>query len=366
MKSRAPVRLLALLPALALAPAGTAPAFAEEVTRTVRVELPAADAARFAVENLAGTMRIGTGRGETVSAVATIHAADRALADAVRFERVEGDGGVPTLRVRYPAGVHELGYPSPNRSDGWPFLDFFSSSRYRYDGGTYTVHARHAKLLYADVDVRVPARVGEATFRDLVGRLEAENVEGKLAFAIGSADARLARVSGEIRVQGTSGDVRASEVGGDFESDLTSGDCELDDFHGERVVFHANSGDVRVRNLTARRLEVETTSGDARIAPAEVQEFAGHANSGDIQLELSRASLTKARIHTSSGDVRLRLPRDAAFEATARQGSGDIRVDWDDAVAVTRGRRIVGYRRGTGGAEIEVETGSGDFVLAPR
>ena len=70
---------------VALAAVLLSPPVAAETTRTLKVEIPPS-AARFAIENLAGTMRVAPGSGDTVVAVATVHAESEDLAAAVRFE----------------------------------------------------------------------------------------------------------------------------------------------------------------------------------------------------------------------------------------------------------------------------------------
>src|SRR2546425_6344391 len=63
---------VALLPVIALM--AIAPGIPAETTRTLRVELSADALQRFAVENLAGVMRVTTGDVKSVVAVATVHA----------------------------------------------------------------------------------------------------------------------------------------------------------------------------------------------------------------------------------------------------------------------------------------------------
>ena len=93
-----------------LAVAATTGAFAE-VTRTLRVELAGNPASSFGVENLAGVMRVTAGDGNTVVAVATVHAESAALAAAVRLEQVTGNGGEPVLRL--PSSSRHLDIPLP-------------------------------------------------------------------------------------------------------------------------------------------------------------------------------------------------------------------------------------------------------------
>jgi len=101
-------RTLALALASAALASGVAAAADSEVVRTLRAELSGADAERFVVENLAGTMWIKPSadpEDRRITVVATVHAESDALADGMRLERVTGDSGAATLRVRYPADV---------------------------------------------------------------------------------------------------------------------------------------------------------------------------------------------------------------------------------------------------------------------
>src|SRR5687767_4032472 len=85
--------------ALAVTALGAAPA-AAEVTRDLAGEIAAS--APFAVENLAGSMRVVAGDGDQVQVSAPVHAESAEVASAVRLETVRSKHGVATLRVRYP------------------------------------------------------------------------------------------------------------------------------------------------------------------------------------------------------------------------------------------------------------------------
>src|SRR5438477_9824339 len=128
-----------------------------DVVKTLHAELPA-DAAAFAVENLAGKMRVSVGDQAGVAVTATVYAETEELAGAVRIEQVSGEHG-PTLRVRYPYDrVHTFRYRDPE--SGWEggLLGLASSSSYSYDGRTVHVNPGRGTRLYADLEVVVPRR----------------------------------------------------------------------------------------------------------------------------------------------------------------------------------------------------------------
>jgi hypothetical protein len=363
------MRRLSAAVAVVLGVALAAPARAE-VTRTLRVEIPR-ESGSFKIENLAGTMTVVASGAGPVVAIATVHAENDDLAGRMRFERVASlaDAGVALFRVRYP--LEQIGtvrYPGRRQSSG--FLERLldgSRTQVRYDDRRVTVSGSSGTLLYADVEVQVPAGTEiEATFRNLVGLLKGTAVKGTMRFDTSSGDVAIERLSGKIDADTGSGDVRASSLEGTFRCDTGSGDCTLEGFRGERLTLDTGSGDVRASRVAARTLSADTGSGDIRVQDADLEEFDADTGSGNVELA-ARGAARLARIHadTGSGDVILRLGPDASFEATASQGSGDIINRYADAQPIVKRKEVIGYRRGDGRIRIEIDTGSGDLTLDP-
>jgi Putative adhesin len=337
-----------------------------ETERTLRAELSGADLADFQVEGLAGIMRISVGAVDRLTVVATVRAENADLADGVRLERVLNGGAAATLRVRYPASVTTVRYVEPGRERDWPFGDVGSSESYDYDGRRMRVNPGRGDRLSVDLAIQVPAGRRKASFRNLVGRIEADGIEGTLRFEVGSADLRLRRLDGEISVAGDSGDIQASDLKGGFDFDSSSGDCRLDDFDGGQFRFHASSGDLVARDVRAQRFETETSSGDVTVSSADIEEFRADSSSGDVAVDVAGKRLASFVATTSSGDVSLGLPADGSFDAAADQSSGDMVVGFAEGTAMHDDEALVGFRRGTGGARIRVTTSSGDFSISPR
>jgi Putative adhesin len=339
-----------------------------EAERTLRAEIPDAAHGAFAVENLVGAMHVTAGTGDSVSVVATVHAESGALAGAVRLERVAGDAGAVTLHVRYPEDERTLRYPERGENGDWSFdlFSFSSGDGHRYQGRTYRVSRSRGRLLYVDLEVRLPARVAAGRFLNLVGRIEASGLEGKLAFDVASADVRLERLRGQIALHGTSGDVTASDIGGVWSSEFNSGDCSIRGFRGESLSFRTTSGDVAARDIEASRVRIQTTSGDYSIRDADIVDLEASATSGNVEIDDRGSRLARVRIDATSGDVVLRLPRDASFQADANLSSGDIRIDYGDVHPPVDDQNRGVYRHGTGGAEIRVKTTSGNLTIEPR
>jgi hypothetical protein len=359
------VRIPVLLPILVLGV--TSSAGAAEVTRTLKAELPAAETNRFAVENLAGFMRVSVGTGDKVEAVATLHAESDEVANLVRFERVVGEHGVTTLRVRYPLDrFSEVRYPG-GETDGGLLMGLFSGSNTetRYDGHRVRINGRRGTLLYADVDVRVPKHAATAIFKTGAGPMTGSDLEGTIRFDTSHGPVTLSHMSGDVLADTGSGDVTASALKGSFKCDTGSGECVVARFSGEKLVCDTGSGKVHVSSVQAKSISIDSGSGNVRLEDTDAEDMNVDTGSGSLDLESPSRRLTRLKADTGSGSVKLRLGPDAGFEAYADLGSGDIVNHYADAQPILKRREVVGYRRGDGRIRIDVDTGSGNLVLEP-
>ncbi len=366
-----PLPVLVSLAVLALAPAAPA----AEVTRTLSAELSGDAHGAFAVENLAGSMRVVAGSADRVRVTGTVHAESDELAGSLKIVQVSGEKGVPTLRVRYPYDRHRTyryldtgsAHPDSEADHGFAWLARLfgvGGTETRYDGERVRV-ARDGVLLYADLLVEVPPSALDATFRTVVGPLDGQGVQGRLTFDTGTGRITLTKVGGTVKADTGSGDVRATDLSGSFNCDTGSGDCRVSGFQGDELKADTGSGAVRIDGARARRVAVDTGSGDVRVQVADAEEFAADTGSGGVQAELPGKALARVKADTGSGAVVLRMDPGAGFEAHADVGSGNIVSRYADAQPILHDREVIGYRRGDGRVRIDVDTGSGDVVLEP-
>jgi len=326
-----------------------------ESTRTVQATLSPGAAGSFAVENLAGTMKVVAGGGDAVEVVATVHARSAALAEEVEIEEVRGRHGVPTLRLTYPVNRYRtFRYPAGG------------SSQVEYAGRKVKVSSSSGELLWAEVEVRVPQHVEDAAFYNLIGDLTAEGLDGRIRLDGASADILARRLGGEVVADTGSGDVRLESGSGSFTCDTGSGDCMVVGFEGDELDCDTGSGDITVRNVTARRVHADTGSGHVHVENADLEEFVGDTGSGDVFVQVSGTRARRIIADTGSGDFTVELPADASFELSADLGSGDIVSRFRDAQPIVSGREVIGYRRADGAIRIGADLGSGDVVVAPR
>jgi hypothetical protein len=337
---------------LAVSTLGLVPALGAEVSKTVRLTQ---DASRpFAVENLAGSMKVVAGSGSAAEVVATLHAESQSLLDGMSFEPATDDRGRPSLRVRYPESERRFRYP---QSGG--------NTDTKYDGRRVKVSRSSGALAYADLEVRLPKNVTEAWLRNAVGSLHATGVSGTVRLDTGSGDIMVSDVEGDILADTGSGNVKATSARGRFKCDTGSGDCSISGFRGESLDLDTGSGTLDASDVEARELRADTGSGDVRVSAARVGDVKADTGSGDVELELLGGDLSRVKADTGSGNVHLRLPADASFEVRADMGSGDLESGFSDAQAIVNRREVVGYRRGDGRIKIDVDTGSGDVRVDP-
>ncbi len=383
---RSPVVLSVIFVALLL----VGPLSAAETTRTIRVELPENASELFGIENLAGSMVVRPGSGSRVVAVATVHAESAELAETIRIEQVDGENGRPALRVIYPLDEHRtIRYPGGSadtgRSGGFlaRFFGGNSQTRTRYAGRKVTVSSDKGVLLYADLEIEIPARPVDAYFSNAAGPMHASEVEGRLEFSTGAGDVHLEKVHGEMTVDTGSGDVKVDEGNGSISVDTGSGDvtisssegriscdtgsgsCTVREFRGESLSADTGSGNITVRSAVVDRVSVDTGSGDIKLVDCDIEQLDADTGSGDIDLAARGDRLSRIIADTGSGDVSLRLGPDASFEVRASQGSGDLINRYKDARAIVDGREVIGYSRGDGRIRITVDTGSGDVLIEP-
>jgi len=349
------VVLGAFLTSLGLAErGGTGPA---EATRDLEASLPVPPGGYFAVENLAGTLRVVPAPGQEVRVRAAVHAESEELAASATLARVAGKDGVPTLRVEYPLDRHrEYRYPprGPGRDNGIHF-----------DGRRVSVSGDRGVLLYADLVVEVPASAAGGRLATRAGAIEAVRLEGRFTLDTGSGRIRVAHSRGDLEADTGSGDVEARDVHGSLRCDTGSGQCRVEGFEGEKLACDTGSGSVLVNGARAGSISLDTGSGQVRALGLEAEEVQVDTGSGSVEVEVVSERLRSLTVDTGSGNVRLRLPPAAGFEAKAELGSGRLVCDYSDAERDVRRHDVMSCRRGDRAIAIHVDSASGNVTIEP-
>ncbi len=343
--------------------AGAAAGASAEVTKTLKAELSADPSRPFRVENLVGHMVVRQGPGSKVVVIATVHGHDQATVDLLRLEEVrDSKTGHPTLRMRYPIDQH-TNYRYGRRAEGGFFEKFFSGkNNVDYDGARLSVSASSGLALYADLVVEIP-RGASGTFKNAVGALDGNDVDGTLRFDAGSGVISLRGFKGDVTADTGSGDVNGLNGQGTFKCDTGSGTCTVNGFRGDQLWLDTGSGDVKVNDASATRVNADTGSGSVLLNLGDAEEIKADTGSGDVSIEVSGTGLTRIKADTGSGSVNLKVPQNIGFEMLADVGRGEVSSSFADATAIMKRREVKGYRRGDLKVKIVVDTGSGDVHI---
>ncbi len=207
---------------------------------------------------------------------------------------------------------------------------------------------RRSLEIAADLEVQVPrgaaleieAVSSSVEIRGVNGEIEAASVSGAVSAAGAGSEIEVESVSGMVSVTGGSGSISAESVSGKVMLAGVSGDIEASTV----------SGDIEIDAGTVGDVEIESVSGDVR--------FHGQPRTGG-----------SLEIESHSGNVEVLLPADvsASFELSSFSGG----IDSDFGPPARRSDRYepgltAEFTTGSGGAEVSLETFSGNIVLKKK
>ncbi|HEX9106155.1 MAG TPA: DUF4097 family beta strand repeat-containing protein [Longimicrobiales bacterium] len=319
--------------------------------------------------DLAGQVRLEPGPGSAV-----VVELQPQGADAARLRVESGQvGGWRTVRVVFPGD--EVVYQRLQRgnsseldvrADGsfgdrgfWREAGITPPSsgegrRVRVRGSGSGLHA------FADAVVRVPAGRRVAIFLG-VGRVDAENIGGRLWVGTASADVALTGTRGGAHISTGSGDLRLSDVAGDIVAATGSGDVTVQGARTGSFNLSTGSGDVTGERLQLGELTASTGSGDVKLRGVSAPRATISTGSGNVEVGLA-GTLSTLKVSTGSGDARVALPAGTGAQIRLSSGNGDL--ESDVPLELTRRRHgLLEGRMGNGAGSIEVSTGSGSVTL---
>jgi DUF4097 and DUF4098 domain-containing protein YvlB len=324
-----------------------------------------------AVYNLVGTVRVEPGSGSVAVQVT------RAGSDAASLRIAQGEiDGRSTLRVLYPGdrirwrAKDDNGNSSTDlrvRDDGtFGDVDDDEHERGRHgrhawgEGRRVTISSQAGIDARADLVVQVPQGRRVAVYL-AVGAVTVGNVDGKLAVDAHAAPVTATGVKGELSVDVGYGSVRVSQAEGDLDVDTGMGSVEVSRFQGRALSIDTGSGDVTATDLSGDEVTIETGSGDIRLSGVTAPAVSLETGSGAITAELRR-DIASLQAETGSGDVSIHAPASLGAEIEIETSSGDIETDFP--LQITRHARdhMVGTI-GDGKGTIAIETGSGGIRL---
>jgi DUF4097 and DUF4098 domain-containing protein YvlB len=182
-------------------------------------------------------------------------------------------------------------------------------------------------------------------------------------------------VSGDVSVRGVTGNVVAASVSGDVHvsngaqvvAKSVSGDVTAAALNGGDVGIASVSGDLKLDDVRAQRLNAETVSGSVLVTRATSAGVNLKSVSGDIDFDGVSSRGGRYEFQSHSGDVTARFAGPAGFELQASTFSGDLRAE--PAVLVKSSSTSRGSLRGTigdGSATVRATTFSGSVTVTMR
>lgn len=179
-------------------------------------------------------------------------------------------------------------------------------------------------------------------------------------------------VSADINVSGLDNEkLTASSVSGDVVVDATSQRVSIESVSGDvefrgrttRISAESVSGDLELSGISGE-ISATAVSGDMELQAGLIESGKLETVSGDITLTGELSGNSRLTVESMSGDVNIGLPADQSGLFKAESFSGRITTDFGSVDHAKHGPGShLKYVAGDGGAEIRVESFSGNIKL---
>ena len=184
-----------------------------------------------------------------------------------------------------------------------------------------------------------------------------------------SGDVRVTNIGGELRAQSASGSITAASVRRVRELRSVSGTIDVSDGESDELTAHTLGGDVLVRNLKGRVLDLQTVTGDVRLMGVEVDRARLESMAGDLDYSGRLARNGRYEFQTHSGDIRLSPSGNTGFDLQATSFSGALRSEYELKVGQTDSRppgQALHGSFGDAAAVVTAQSFSGDVLILKR
>ena len=195
--------------------------------------------------------------------------------------------------------------------------------------------------LCADLRVELPRGV----------RLDVEGVSSSVAISGLRSRISVETVSGNVQVGAGAELIAIRSVSGRLEVEGFSGELEVETVSG-RVAVQGAKG----------RVSATSVSGNLDVSGGPYSRAKLSTVSGNIEVEGALDDEARVTISSHSGDVMLRVPDDTPGRYVLESFSGDLEAAGQPPAEGMVGRRLE-FSRGGGGAEVSIESFSGDVCV---
>jgi|KBSMisStaDraftv2_1062788.scaffolds.fasta_scaffold212889_2 DUF4097 and DUF4098 domain-containing protein YvlB len=243
---------------------------------------------------------------------------------------------------------------------------------------------RAARALLAMIEIQVTEQANRVEVRTLVPR--PRNFPGSVDFTVmvpEDASVIVKTITGSIRASNIKGELRADTVAGSISASgvrklaalkCVTGDVEIVDAGADDPVTASTvSGNVIVRGLRARAVQLTSVSGNIHIEDAPIERLMVKTVQGNLEYAGDLARSGRYEFNSHSGDIRLVLSGNTGFEVLANTFSGMVRSDFTfnrgrsgAEGAAAQGPRTLRGAFGDASAMVALRAFSGNISLARR
>ena len=240
------------------------------------------------------------------------------------------------------------------------------------EGKTLRIETKYAKNYFkgknknASVSywLMIPTQA-QASAKSISGDILMEKIGASAKADSVSGDLDLSEISGMVNGKSISGDLTVVKAGMSVDCSSVSGTLRFTDIGGD-ADLNSISGDVILDNCRGN-VEAETVSGNVKLQGiTKASSVKAKSLSGDVRYYGNIYENGSYNFKSHSGNVNMEIPANSAFELVSKTFSGDIHTDFDITISGKLGRRSLHGTVNGGGADISINTFSGDVYLKKR
>jgi hypothetical protein len=241
-----------------------------------------------------------------------------------------------------------------------------------------------ARALMQMIDIQVVEQAGRVEVRTVFPR--PRNFPGSVDFTISvpaDASVTLKTITGSIRATNIKGELRADAVAGTISVagvtklealKCVTGDVEITDAAAvDPVMASTVSGNITVRRLKARAIQLGSVSGNIVLEDAVADRLAVRTVQGNLDFAGDLARNGRYEFNSHSGDIHVALSGATGFELLANTFSGSVHSDFamarrngGEGQAPVQGQGVIRGAFGDASAMLGLRAFSGNISITRR
>jgi len=225
--------------------------------------------------------------------------------------------------------------------------------------------ARGSVAVSVRVKIDVPMDLN-LTVLQHVGTVECNGVRGNVGLQMKEGELLVGRVFGDLHVTTEGASARVSGfIGKNLIVETGSGNIELAEIRSDQVRIDSARGLINGSEIQAMHLVASTGSGKVSLDGLEPESMEISSDTGDLDLATELKRTKQANIRSASGNVTVRLGTFAPFQLEATSTEGSVKGDGVNVEVDQFEKNAAKLARGKGGADVSVESQSGQIVIRP-